>query len=136
MALNVAQKLIESHLVEGQAKPGEEIGLRIDQTLTQDATGTLVMLELEAMELDRVRTEVSVQYVDHNLLQEDYKNADDHLFLESACRRFGIWFSRPGNGVSSAAHQPPDRRSGPPSGSPRTSRPRHRRRAGRPPRRR
>ncbi len=105
MPLNVAQKLIRSHLVEGRATPGEEIGLKIDQTLTQDATGTLVMLELEAMELDRVHTELSAQYVDHNLLQEDFKNADDHLFLESACRKFGIWFSRPGNGVSHAVHQ-------------------------------
>jgi aconitate hydratase len=85
--------------------PGTEIGIRIDQTLTQDATGTLVMLELEAMGLDRVRTELSAQYVDHNLIQEDNKNADDHLFLESACRRFGIWYSRPGNGVSHPVHQ-------------------------------
>jgi len=105
MALNVSQKLIQSHLVEGDLKLGEEIGLTIDQTLTQDATGTLVMLELEAMGLDRARTEVSVQYVDHNLLQEDFKNADDHLFLRSACRRFGIWYSRPGNGVSHPLHQ-------------------------------
>ncbi|MEZ6111869.1 MAG: aconitase family protein [Pirellulaceae bacterium] len=102
---NLAQKLIASHLVEGTMTPGEEIALRIDQTLTQDATGTLVMLELEAMGLDRVRTEVSAQYVDHNLLQQDHKNADDHLFLESACRRFGIWYSRPGNGVSHPLHQ-------------------------------
>ena len=85
--------------------PGREIGLRIDQTLTQDATGTLVMLELESMDLDRVRTELSVQYVDHNLVQEDYKNQDDHLFLLSACQRFGIWYSRPGNGVSHPLHQ-------------------------------
>jgi aconitate hydratase len=84
---------------------GEEIGLRIDQTLTQDATGTLVMLELEAMGLERVRTELSVQYVDHNLIQEDFKNPDDHLFLRSACQRFGIWYSRPGNGVSHPVHQ-------------------------------
>ena len=105
MAINVAQKLLKSHLVEGKLQPGEEVGLRIDQTLTQDATGTLVMLELEAMGLDRVRTELSVQYVDHNLLQEDYKNPDDHLYLRSACRRFGIWFSRPGNGVSHPVHQ-------------------------------
>jgi len=103
--MNVAQKLIESHLVSGEMQPGEEIGLKIDQTLTQDATGTMVMLELEAMELDRVKTEVSAQYVDHNLLQEDYKNPDDHLFLQSACERFGIWFSRPGNGVSHPIHQ-------------------------------
>lgn len=105
MRLNVAQKLIQSHLVQGDMQPGEEIGLRIDQTLTQDATGTLVMLELEAMGLDRVKTEVSVQYVDHNLIQDDYRNPDDHLFLASACRRFGLWYSRPGNGVSHPCHQ-------------------------------
>jgi predicted aconitate hydratase len=105
MKRNVTQKLISGHLVEGKMVPGEEIGIRIDQTLTQDATGTLVMLELEAMGLDRVRTELSVQYVDHNLIQEDFKNPDDHLFLLSACRRFGVWFSRPGNGVSHPVHQ-------------------------------
>ena len=92
MSLNVTQKLIQSHLMHGQMKPGEEIGIRIDQTLTQDATGTLVMLELESMELDQVKTEISVQYVDHNIVQADYKNADDHLFLRSACQRFGLWY--------------------------------------------
>ncbi|MDP9453505.1 MAG: aconitate hydratase [Actinomycetota bacterium] len=105
MAQNVAHKLITAHLVEGEAVPGREIGLRIDQTLTQDATGTMVMLELEAMGLDRVRTEVSAQYVDHNLLQADFKNADDHLFLRSAAQRFGVWYSKPGNGVSHPVHQ-------------------------------
>jgi len=105
MGENVARKLIRSHLVEGEMNPGEEIGLRIDQTLTQDATGTMVMLELEAMGLDRVKTDVSTQYVDHNLIQEDYKNPDDHLFLRSACQRFGLWYSRPGNGVSHPVHQ-------------------------------
>ncbi|MGZ8250233.1 aconitate hydratase [Methylomagnum sp.] len=104
MPHNLTQKLIESHLVEGQPVPGEEITLKIDQTLTQDATGTLVMLELEAMGLDRVRTELSAQYVDHNILQVDYKSADDHLFLRSACRKFGVWYSRPGNGVSHPVH--------------------------------
>lgn len=104
MAMNIAQKLIKSHLIEGEMIPGNEIGLRIDQTLCQDATGTLVMLELEAMGLARVKTELSVQYVDHNLIQEDYKNADDHLFLQSAARRFGLWYSRPGNGVSHPLH--------------------------------
>lgn len=103
-ALNVTQKLIESHLVDGEMKPGSEIGLKIDQTLTQDATGTLVMLELEAMNLENAKTEVSCQYVDHNLLQTDYKNPDDHLFLKSAANRFGIWYSRPGNGVSHPVH--------------------------------
>jgi aconitate hydratase len=104
MAKNVAQKLIASHLTEGEAVPGEEIGLRMDQTLTQDATGTMVMLEFEAMNVGRVHTEVSAQYVDHNLLQTDYRNADDHLFLRSACRKFGVWYSRPGNGVSHPVH--------------------------------
>ena len=104
MPANVAQKLIESHLVSGSTKPGEEIALRIDQTLTQDATGTLVMQELEALDLDRARTEVSVQYVDHNLLQTDEKNAEDHEYLRTACERFGLWFSKPGNGVSHPTH--------------------------------
>ena len=104
MAQNVARKLIQSHLVEGDTTPGAEIGLRIDQTLTQDATGTLVMLELEAIGLERTRAELSAQYVDHNLIQEDHKNADDHEFLRSACQRFGIWYSRPGNGVSHPVH--------------------------------
>ncbi len=103
--MTVAQKLIESHLVEGEMTAGEEVGLRIDHTLTQDATGTMVMLELEAMQLDRVKTELSAQYVDHNLLQADFRNADDHLFLRSACRRFGLWYSKPGNGVSHPVHQ-------------------------------
>lgn len=104
MAWNVAQKLIRSHLIDGTMCPGEEMALRIDQTLTQDATGTLVMLVLEAMQLDRVKTEISVQYVDHNILQEDHRNPDDHLFLYSACKRFGVWYSRPGNGVSHPLH--------------------------------
>lgn len=102
--LNVTQKLIQSHLVKGEMKHGTEIGITIDQALLQDATGTLVQLELEAMGLDRAKTEVAVQYVDHNLLQTDYKNADDHLFLYSAAQKFGLWFSRPGNGVSHPVH--------------------------------
>ncbi|GAA3434093.1 aconitate hydratase [Kutzneria kofuensis] len=101
---NVTQKLISSHLVDGQMRPGEEIALHVDQTLTQDATGTLVMQELLALGLDRARTELSVQYVDHNLLQADERNAEDHLFLYSACRRFGLWYSKPGNGVSHPTH--------------------------------
>ena len=96
MGHNVAQKLIASHLVKGEMEAGSEIGLKIDQTLTQDATGTLVMLELEAMGLATVKTEVSAQYVDHNLLQTDERNPDDHVFLLSACKRFGIWYSQPG----------------------------------------
>ena len=104
MGQNVAQKLIGSHLADGEMTAGSEIGLRIDQTLTQDATGTMVMLELEALGLDRARTEASVQYVDHNLLQADERNMADHLFLRSACQRFGLWYSRPGNGVSHPVH--------------------------------
>ena len=101
---SVAHKLIEAHLLDGEMTPGREIALRIDQTLTQDATGTMVMLEFEQLGLDRVRTELSAQYVDHNLLQTDFRNADDHLFLRSACRKWGLWFSKPGNGVSHPVH--------------------------------
>src|SRR5690625_4146742 len=104
MGLNVTEKLIRDHLVTGEMIPGKEIGIKIDQTLTQDATGTMVMLELEAMDLDRVKTEVSAQYVDHNLIQTDGKNPDDHLFLQSASRKFGVYFSKPGNGVSHPVH--------------------------------
>jgi aconitate hydratase len=108
LARTVARKLIDAHLdtEEGgrSPSPGDEIALRIDQTLTQDATGTLVMQELEALGLDRAKTECSVQYVDHNLLQGDEKNAEDHVFLRSACRRWGLWYSKPGNGVSHPTH--------------------------------
>ncbi|MBB1154639.1 aconitate hydratase [Amycolatopsis dendrobii] len=100
----LAGRLLAEHLVAGRLEPGTEIGLRVDQTLTQDATGTLVMQELEALGLDRARTELSVQYVDHNLLQADEKNAEDHAYLRSACRRFGLWFSKAGNGVSHPTH--------------------------------
>lgn len=102
--LNVSQKLIQSHLLEGELEHGKEIALKIDQALLQDATGTLVQLELEAMGLKKAKTEVAVQYVDHNLLQTDFKNADDHLFLLSAAQKFGLWYSRPGNGISHAVH--------------------------------
>lgn len=104
MALNVTQKLIKEHLISGTMTPGEEIGLKIDQTLTQDATGTMVMLELEAMGIERAKTEASAQYVDHNIIQVDSKNPDDHLFLQSATRRFGLYYSQPGNGVSHPVH--------------------------------
>ena len=104
MGKNLTQKLIGSHLVHGSMVPGEEIGIKIDQTLTQDATGTMVMLEFEAMGIPRVVTELSAQYIDHNLIQTDFKNADDHLFLRSACKKFGLWYSGPGNGVSHPVH--------------------------------
>jgi aconitate hydratase len=104
MKQNVTHKLMADHLVEGKMEPGKEIGLRMDQTLTQDATGTIVMLEFEAMGLSRVKTELSAQYIDHNLFQADFRNPDDHLFLRSACQNFGLWYSRPGNGVSHPVH--------------------------------
>jgi aconitate hydratase len=104
MSLNVTRKLIDSHLESGEMTPGNEIAIHIDQTLTQDATGTLVMQELEAIGLDRARTDVSVQYVDHNLLQTDEKNAEDHEYLRTAAQRFGLWFSKAGNGVSHPTH--------------------------------
>ncbi|QKX16070.1 aconitate hydratase [Microbulbifer sp. YPW1] len=104
MAKNLTHQLIEQHLVSGKMTPGEAVQLKIDQTLCQDATGTMVMLEFEALGLPKVKTELSAQYVDHNLIQADFKNADDHLFLRSASRKWGIWFSRPGNGISHAVH--------------------------------
>ena len=103
-ARNVAEKLIEAHLVSGEMTPGAEIGLRVDQGLLQDALGTLSMLALEAMDIDRVRTDAACQYVDHNLLQTDTKNADDHTFLRTAAARFGLYFSPPGNGISHPVH--------------------------------
>ncbi|MGW4247091.1 aconitate hydratase [Nocardia sp. NPDC004722] len=104
MPTNLARKLIAAHLVSGALTPGAEIALGIDQTLTQDATGTLVMQELEPLGLERARTEVSVQYVDHNLLQTDERNAEDHEYLRTAAQRFGLWFSKAGNGVSHPTH--------------------------------
>lgn len=104
MSKNLSQKLIENHLVDGKMEPGHTIGLRIDQTLTQDATGTVVMLEFEALGLPRVKTKLSAQYVDHNILQEDSKNPDDHIFLRTASQKFGIWYSAPGTGVSHPVH--------------------------------
>ena len=100
----LARKIIEEHLISGTWQVGTEIGIRIDQTLTQDATGTLAYLEFESMDVGCIKTELSVSYVDHNLLQTDYKNADDHRFLQSVAQRFGIYFSPPGNGVSHQVH--------------------------------
>lgn len=102
--LNLAQKLIRDHLVSGEMIPDSEIALHIDQALLQDVLGTLVMLELEAMGLDRVHTQPSVQYIDHGLVQADNLNAETYLFLKSACERFGVWYSGPGNGISHPVH--------------------------------
>ena len=104
MARNVATKILEQHLVEGELKPGSEISISIDHTLLQDATGTMAMLEFIAMGLSRVKVGLAAQYIDHNLLQTDYKNADDHAFLTSAAMKFGVNLSRPGNGVSHQVH--------------------------------
>ena len=104
MSENLSQKIIREHLVEGDMKPGQEIALRIDQTLTQDATGTMSYLQFEAMGIDRVRTELSVSYVDHNTLQSSFENADDHLFLQTVAAKHGIFFSRPGNGICHQVH--------------------------------
>jgi len=104
MGKSAAQKIMEEHLVEGRLEPGEEVALRIDQTLTQDATGTLTFIEFEALGISRVKTELSVSYVDHNLLQTDSKNMDDHLYLQTAAKKFGVYFSKPGNGISHQIH--------------------------------
>jgi aconitate hydratase len=99
MPQNLTQKILATHLVEGRLEPGAEIAIRIDQTLTQDATGTMAYLQLEAIGVPRVRTKRSVSYVDHNMLQTGYENADDHRYLQSVAARYGIYFSRPGNGI-------------------------------------
>ncbi|MDD2362669.1 MAG: aconitate hydratase [Oscillospiraceae bacterium] len=104
MGYTLAQKLISSHLLTGEMKPGSEIGLRIDQTLTQDATGTMAYLEFEAMGVPRVKTELSVAYIDHNTLQTGFENADDHLYIQSVCKKHGLYFSRPGNGICHQVH--------------------------------
>jgi aconitate hydratase len=105
MASTLAGKLIEDHLLEGEPRPGTEIALRIDQVLTHDANGPLCALQLEAMGVDEIQVPTAVAYVDHLLIEGDSKNADDHLLLDSAAHRFGLWFSRAGNGVSHPVHQ-------------------------------
>ena len=104
MAQNLTRTILAEHLVEGCLAPGAEIGIRIDHTLLQDATGTMAMLEFEALGVARVRAQLAAQYVDHNLLQTDFKNADDHRYLQTASARFGLHFSRPGNGISHQVH--------------------------------
>ena len=104
MMRNLVQKILEEHLVEGKLGAGEEIGVKIDQTLTQDATGTMAYLQFEAMNIARVKTRLSVSYVDHNMLQTGFENADDHRFLQSIAAKHGIYFSRPGNGICHQVH--------------------------------
>lgn len=100
----LVEKIIASHLTDGKMIPGNEIGIKIDQTLTQDSTGTMAYLELEAMDIDRVKTKRSVAYIDHNMLQSGPENFDDHLFIQSAAKNYGLWFSRPGNGICHQVH--------------------------------
>ena len=102
--MNITEKLIASHLVSGQMKAGEEIAVRIDQTLTQDSTGTMAYLQFEAMGIDRVKTKRSVAYIDHNMLQAGFENADDHKYIATVTKKHGIWFSRPGNGICHQVH--------------------------------
>lgn len=104
MGKNLVQKILEAHLVKGEFKIGEEIAIKIDQTLTQDATGTMAYLQFEALGIPRVKTELSVSYVDHNTLQSGFENADDHQFLQSIAAKYGIYFSRPGNGICHQVH--------------------------------
>lgn len=104
MGLSLFEKIIKDHLVEGEMVAGKNIGIKIDQTLTQDATGTMVYLEFEAMGVPRVKTELSLSYVDHNMLQNGYRNADDHRFIQSAASKYGAYFSKPGNGICHQLH--------------------------------
>ncbi len=104
MGLNIAQKIIKQHLISGEMIPGKEIAIRIDQTLTQDATGTMAYLQFEAIGIPRVRTECSVAYIDHNTLQTGFENADDHRFIQSCCAKYGLYYSRPGNGICHQVH--------------------------------
>src|SRR2546426_11397423 len=104
MPQNLVQKIIAEHLVSGEMVPGKEIAIHIDQTLTQDATGTMAYLQFEAMGIPRVRTKLSVSYVDHNMLQTGFESADDHRYLQSVAAKYGIFFSRPGNGICHQVH--------------------------------
>ncbi len=102
--MNLTQKIIKAHLVKGELKAGSPIEIRIDQTLTQDATGTMAYMQLEAMGVDQVKTDLSVSYVDHNTLQNGFMNADDHAYLQSVASKHGIYFSKPGNGICHQVH--------------------------------
>ncbi|HOQ16851.1 MAG TPA: aconitate hydratase [Defluviitaleaceae bacterium] len=104
MGLNLTQKILKEHLVEGKMIPGEEIGIRIDQTLTQDSTGTMAYLQFQAMGIDKVKTKRSVAYIDHNMLQQGFENADDHKYIQTVAHKHGIYFSRPGNGICHQVH--------------------------------
>ncbi|WP_369425517.1 aconitase family protein, partial [Methanothrix sp.] len=104
MGYTLTERILRDHLVDGMYEPGSEIGIRIDQTLTQDATGTMAYLQFESMGLESIATELSVSYVDHNTIQVGFENADDHRYLQSVAERYGIYFSRPGNGICHQVH--------------------------------
>ncbi len=104
MGKNLVEKILERHLLSGKLTPGEEIGIRIDQTLTQDATGTMAYLQFEAMNIPKVKTELSVSYIDHNTIQIGFENADDHRYLQTVAQKYGIVLSRAGNGICHQVH--------------------------------
>jgi len=104
MSKNIVEKILAEHLVEGKLEKGEEISIKIDQTLTQDATGTMAYLAFEALDIPKVKTELSVSYIDHNTLQTGFENADDHLFLQTVAEKYGIYCSKPGNGICHKLH--------------------------------
>ncbi|MGH2859844.1 MAG: aconitase family protein, partial [Solirubrobacteraceae bacterium] len=104
MSDSLARKILADHLVDGELRPGTEISLRVDQTLTQDATGTMAFMQFEELGVDRVQVQRAVQYIDHNVIQLDFKNADDHRMLQAMCARYGAFFSRPGNGICHYVH--------------------------------
>ena len=104
MGKTLVEKIIKNHLISGEMEAGKEIGLRIDQTLTQDATGTMAYLEFEAMGIPRVKTELSLAYIDHNTLQSGFENADDHRYIQTVAQKHGIFYSRPGNGICHQVH--------------------------------
>ena len=102
--MNLVQKILENHIIEGTPKSGSKVGIKIDQTLTQDATGTMAYLELEAMGIDKVKTELSVSYIDHNMTQQGPNNMNDHLYLQTVAAKFGVYYSRAGNGICHQVH--------------------------------
>src|SRR5919107_1373175 len=104
MAENLVTRILKDHMISGSLEPGEEVALRIDQTLLQDATGTMACLQFERMGVDRVQVPLAVQYVDHNVIQLDFKNPDDHRFLQAFAARYGLYYSRPGNGICHYLH--------------------------------
>ncbi|NLF23003.1 MAG: aconitate hydratase, partial [Lentisphaerae bacterium] len=104
MGRNIVEKLLDAHWVAGERQPGREVAIRIDQCLTQDATGTMAYLQFESMGLDRIRAELAVSYVDHNTIQVGFENADDHAYLRTAAQRYGAVFSKPGNGICHQLH--------------------------------